>query len=75
MVASKIELLKFLDSRVFNPILKATPEGYSELSGGSFRTSKVGPETSVTGSITTEVHKKSSKTKSDHRVGRTVGGD
>jgi hypothetical protein len=28
-MANKAELLRFLDSRVFNPILKATPEGYS----------------------------------------------
>lgn len=29
-MANKAELLKFLDNKVFNPILRATPEGYSE---------------------------------------------
>jgi hypothetical protein len=29
-MASKRELLRFLDSRVFNPILKAKPEDYKE---------------------------------------------
>jgi hypothetical protein len=29
-MANKAELLKFLDSHVFNPILQASPDGYSE---------------------------------------------